>query len=164
VERETFPQLLAAGAVVSGFVDSSYWRDLGKPSDFIAGSADLVMGIAPTKALPGPVGTSLVLPGASVAADVVLDGGTTVGAGVVIEAGARVEASVLFDGARIGAATVICNSVIGRNAVIGSRVNMCDAVIGDGADIGDDVELLSGARVWPLVTLPAGSVRFSADG
>ena len=42
VERETFPGLLAAGARVAGHVDTSYWRDLGTPADFVAGSADLV--------------------------------------------------------------------------------------------------------------------------
>ncbi len=56
VERETFPGLLARGARVAGFVDASYWRDLGTPSDFVAGSADLVRGIAPSPALPGPAG------------------------------------------------------------------------------------------------------------
>ena len=53
VERETFPGLLAPGAKVMGHVDATYWRDLGKPSDFVAGSADLVRGIAPSEALPG---------------------------------------------------------------------------------------------------------------
>ncbi|MCU1689267.1 MAG: GDP-mannose pyrophosphorylase, partial [Jatrophihabitantaceae bacterium] len=38
VERETFPALLAAGARVFGHIDSSYWRDLGTPADFVAGS------------------------------------------------------------------------------------------------------------------------------
>src|SRR5262249_3669286 len=41
VERETFPGLLAAGARVVSYVDSTYWRDLGKPNDFALGSADL---------------------------------------------------------------------------------------------------------------------------
>jgi mannose-1-phosphate guanylyltransferase len=81
VERETFPGLLASGAGLVGHVDSTYWRDLGRPADFVAGSADLVLGLAPSPALPGPTGAALVLPGATVAADAVLSGGTTVGAG-----------------------------------------------------------------------------------
>src|SRR6185312_10102553 len=54
VERETFPGLLTAGAYIAGHVDSTYWRDLGRPADFVAGSADLVLGVAPSPALPGP--------------------------------------------------------------------------------------------------------------
>ncbi|MDT4907852.1 MAG: mannose-phosphate guanylyltransferase, partial [Pseudonocardiales bacterium] len=76
VERETFPGLLAAGARVMGHVDETYWRDLGRPADFVAGSADLVQGLAPSPALPGPVGSALVLPGARVDPTAVLSGGT----------------------------------------------------------------------------------------
>jgi mannose-1-phosphate guanylyltransferase len=163
VERETFPGLLAAGGRVFGHIDTSYWRDLGTPADFVWGSADLVRGIAPTGALPGPVGEALVLPGATVAADAVLKGGTTVGAGCVIASGAVVEASVLFDGAHVAAGAVIRESVIGFGARVGERARLHQAVIGDRADIGARVELKGGARVWPDVVLPEGSVRFSAD-
>ena len=74
VERETFPGLLASGATVLGVVDDSYWLDLGTPLAFVRGSADLVLGKIDSPALPGPVGESLVLPGAEVAADAVLSG------------------------------------------------------------------------------------------
>src|SRR5204862_7912942 len=56
VERETFPQLLEQGAHIHGFVDASYWLDVGTPEAFVRGSADLVRGVAPTSALPGRPG------------------------------------------------------------------------------------------------------------
>jgi mannose-1-phosphate guanylyltransferase len=164
VERETFPGLLAAGARMFGYLDTSYWRDLGTPADFVAGSADLVLGRAPSGALPGPTGPALVLPGATIAADAVLTQGTTVGSGCVIGAGAIIEGSVVFDGAVIGAGARIRSSVIGQGARVGAGAVLVDAVIGDRADIGARVELLGGARVWPDVALPDGSVRFSSDG
>lgn len=49
VERETFPGLLASGAHLQGMVDSTYWLDLGTPQAFVRGSADLVMGRAPSR-------------------------------------------------------------------------------------------------------------------
>ncbi len=79
VERETFPSLLADKAVMMGYVDASYWLDLGTPAAFVQGSADLVTGVAPTDALPGPRGQALVLPGAAVAAAARLSGGSTIG-------------------------------------------------------------------------------------
>jgi mannose-1-phosphate guanylyltransferase len=163
VERETFPQLLASGALVSGYVDSTYWRDLGKPSDFVAGSADLVRGIAPTVALAGFTGEALVLRGARVAADAILSGGTTVGAGCLVEAGAVVDGSVLFDGAQVGAGATIRASIIGRDARIGAATALTEVVIGDRAQLGAGIELVSGARVWPDVVLTDGAVRFSSD-
>ena len=51
VEREVFPALLSDGLRVCGYVDATYWRDMGTPEDFVRGSADLVRGIAPSPAL-----------------------------------------------------------------------------------------------------------------
>jgi mannose-1-phosphate guanylyltransferase len=163
VERETFPQLLAGDATVMAYIDSTYWRDLGKPHDFAQGSADLVRGIAPSAVLTGRTGESLVLDGATIAADAVLRGGTTVGARCVVGAGAVLDGSVLFDGAEIAAGAVITGTVIGASASIGAATVLTDAVIGDRAVIGAGIELLAGARVWPDVILPDGAIRFSAD-
>jgi mannose-1-phosphate guanylyltransferase len=163
VERETFPGLLADGANVRGYVDSSYWLDMGTPESFVRGSADLVLGVAPTAALPGPVGTGLILPDASVHAGAVIEGGATIGAGATVADRARVDGSVLFDGARICEGARVVRSVIGAGAIIGADAVVTDAVIGDGASIGARCELTAGIRVWPSVTLPDGGVRFSAD-
>jgi mannose-1-phosphate guanylyltransferase len=163
VERETFPDLLAAGAKVCGFVESSYWRDLGNPSDFVAGSADLVRGIAPTEALPGPVGQSLVLPGCEVADSAALTGGTVLGTGCTVAANATVEGSVLFDGAHVSAGATVVRSIIGSGAVIGSGSVLVEVVIGDRARIGAGNELLHGLRVWPDAVVADCSLRFSAE-
>ena len=47
VERETFPALIADDAVVMGYLDSSYWLDVGTPEAFVQGSCDLVLGPPP---------------------------------------------------------------------------------------------------------------------
>jgi mannose-1-phosphate guanylyltransferase len=163
VERETFPGLLAAGARVQGHVDASYWLDLGTPASFVRGSADLVQGLAPTDALPGAVGIALVLPGAHVHPDAVIEGGSAAGAGAVVAARARVDGSVLFNGAQVGEGAEIVRSVLGHGAIVGAGAVVVDAVIGDGAHIGARCELTGGIRVWPSVRIPAGGVRFSAD-
>ncbi|MBK1788873.1 sugar phosphate nucleotidyltransferase [Prauserella cavernicola] len=163
VERETFPGLLSAGARVHGFVDSSYWLDVGTPEAFVRGSADLVRGLAPTSALPGPTGEVLRLDGASVADGAVVCGGTTLGAGAVVGEGARVEGSVLFDGARVDDGAVVEGSVLGSGACVGAGAVLRGVVLGDGASVGDGCELLDGVRVWPEAVLPSGSIRFSSD-
>ena len=163
VEREVFPALLAAGAKVCGFVDSGYWRDMGTPEDFVHGSADLVRGIAPSPALGGRRGESLVHDDAAVAPGAVLIGGTVVGRGAEIGPGVRLDGAVIFDGARIEAGSVIERAIIGFGARIGARSLIRDAVIGDGADIGARCELLRGARVWPGVIIPDCGIRYSSD-
>ncbi|MEE1799183.1 MULTISPECIES: NDP-sugar synthase [unclassified Streptomyces] len=163
VERETFPGLLAAGAHLQGMVDSTYWLDLGTPQAFVRGSADLVLGRAPSPAVPGRCGDRLVLPTASVAADAKLTAGTVVGAGASIGAGARVTGSALLDGAVVEPGAVVTDSLIGAGARVGARTVLSGVVVGDGAVVGADNELREGVRVWCDAVLPAGAVRFSSD-
>lgn len=163
VEREVFPALLSGGTRVFGHVDSAYWRDMGTVDDFVAGSADLVRGIAPSPALSGARGESLVDPSATVAPGAVLIGGTVLGAGVTVGAGARLDGAVVFDGAHVEAGAVIERSILGYDCRIGPRALVRDSVVGDGAEVGARCELLRGARVWPNVMLPDGGVRFSTN-
>ena len=162
VERETFPGLLAAGARVQGYVDASYWLDLGTPAAFVRGSADLVRGIAPTAALELR-GDAVILDGAEVDGSAVVTGGATIGVNCTVAAGAVVDGSVLFDGAVVGEGARVERSVLGANSLVQAGAVVSDAVIGDNAVVGARCELINGARVWPGVVLPEGGVRFSAD-
>jgi mannose-1-phosphate guanylyltransferase len=148
---------------VSGHVDVSYWRDMGTPQDLVRGSADLVRGVAPSAALPGPTGESLVLDGARIDPTARVAGGTTVGRNVTIGKGARIEGSMLFDGAVIEDEARVARSVVGAGARIERGAVVFDAVVGDRAVVGPQCELRQGMRVWPDVVLPPHGVRFSAD-
>ncbi|MFE3143537.1 sugar phosphate nucleotidyltransferase [Streptomyces scopuliridis] len=163
VERETFPDLLAAGAHLQGMVDSTYWLDLGTPQAFVRGSADLVLGRAPSPAVPGQCGERLILPTATVAPDAKLTGGTVIGPSALIGEGARIAGSAILDGAVVEPGAVITNSLIGTGARVGARAVLSDTVVGDGAVVGADNELRQGVRVWCDAVLPAGAVRFSSD-
>lgn len=163
VERETFPGLLAAGARLHAHVDASYWLDLGTPAAYVQGSADLVRGLVPSPALPGPVGDALLLPGATVHPDARVGDGSVVGADAVVRCGAQVLGSVLMDRAQVGPGAHVQSSVLGIGARVGAGAVLHDAVIGDNAVVGARCELRSGLRVWPGVVLPDNGVRFSAD-
>ncbi|MFJ8075163.1 sugar phosphate nucleotidyltransferase [Streptomyces sp. NPDC096176] len=163
VERETFPQLLSSGAHLQGMVDSTYWLDLGTPHAFVRGSADLVLGRAPSPAVPGRRGDRLVLPGASVAPGAKLTGGTVVCEDARIGEDARVDGSTVLAGAVVEPGAVISDSLVGAGARVGARTVLSGVVVGDGADVGEDNELQDGARVWCDAVIPAGAIRFSSD-
>jgi mannose-1-phosphate guanylyltransferase len=166
VERETFPGLINADAVVMGYAESAYWLDVGTPEAFVRGSCDLVLGLMPSTAVPGPGPSGrefLLLDDARVAGDARLSGGTVAGAGSVVGAGAAVHGSVVFDEASIGAGAVVRDSIVGRGATIADGVVLDGVVVGDGAFIGPGNELARGLRVWPGVRLEPTSVRFSSD-
>lgn len=163
VERETFPRLLEEGRRVFGYVDQSYWRDMGTPDDFVRGSSDLVRGIAPSPLLEGRTGEGLVDDTAGVSDGAWLLGGTVVGRGSEIGAGVRLDGTVVFDGVTIEPGAIIENSIIGAGVTIGANARISDCVIGDGAQIGARCELKGGMRVWPGVVIPDNGVRFSSD-
>jgi len=161
VERETFPGLLEAKAIVLGYVENSYWLDVGTPRAFVKGSADVVQGLVASPALSGPPGESLVHPEATVHPSAVISGGSVIGPRSIVEAGATVHASVVADGVHIGSAAVIGFSLIGRRAVIGRKSKLNDVVVGEGAKIGDGNELTNGIRIWTDAVIPDQAIRFS---
>jgi mannose-1-phosphate guanylyltransferase len=161
VERETFPELLEAGAVVLGYIDNSYWLDVGTPKAFVKGSSDVVRGVVDSPALPGPTGDALIMEGAVVHAGAVVTGGSVIGPRVRVEAGAQVTASVLGDGVHVETGAIVEGSLIGRRVHIGARSVVAGAVIGDEARIGANNELTSGIRVWPEAVIPDAAIRFT---
>lgn len=163
VERETFPDLISSGAVVTGFVDAEYWLDVGTPEAFVRGSADLVLGRLASPAMPGEAGDRLVLDGAEVASCAVVREGTVVGRDATVGTGATVSGSVLFDDAAVAEGATVRDSVLGRGARVGPGAVLDGAVLGDGAHVGPGNELIGGLRLWPGIELPATAVRFSAD-
>jgi len=163
VERETFPGLLADRVRITGVVDQAYWLDIGTPAAFVRGSCDLVLGRAPSPAVPGPTGHALVLPEAVVDSSAVLSGGTTVGAGAAVHAGATVAGSVLFDDVTVADEARVVDSVIGRGALVGPGSVLEGVVVADGATVGAGNELRAGVRVWPRAVVGSGALSFSSD-
>ena len=163
VERETFPGLIQADAVVLGYPQDAYWLDVGTPEAFVRGSCDVVRGELASSALSAEPSEFLVLAEATVSPDAQLSAGTTVGYLAVVESGAVVSGSVIFDGASIGPGAIVRDSIVGRNATIAGGTVLDGVVIGDGAYVGSGNELSNGLRLWPGTRLEPKSVRFSSD-
>jgi mannose-1-phosphate guanylyltransferase len=145
VERETFPGLVASGAVVVGYVETAYWRDVGSPQALVAASHDVVTGVAPTPAVaPGPGGVR-VEEGATVAGTVAE--GSLVVAGAVVEAGAEVHGSVVMAGAVVGRGALVRRSVVGRGALVGAGAELVDVTVGDGGRVAEGARPAPGTRI-----------------
>jgi len=109
VERETFPQLLSNGAKVFGFIDKSYWLDIGTPAALLKASRDLVFEMNKQ---------FLALAASVIAADAVISGGSVIGRG------SRIENLAHVDG-----------SVIGENAVVGAGARLTNCFVADGFQV-----------------------------
>jgi mannose-1-phosphate guanylyltransferase len=161
VERETFPELLDAGEMLLGYVDTSYWLDVGTPVSFVRGSSDIVTGVVESPALIAPPGEALLQEDAVVHAGAVVNGGSVIGPRTKVDAGAQVTRSVIADGVHIAPGATVFNSIVGRRAKIGQRTVIANAVIGEGATIGADNELTSGIRVWNDAVIADAALRFT---
>lgn len=143
VERETFPQLLAEGAAVFGFVDDSYWLDLGTPEAYLRGSVDVVTGKLRSAAYLNAPAEYVVMDGAKVDPSARLSGGSAINPGVTIASDVVIDASVILPGATVEAGARITGAIIGREAHIGSRA----VITGPGTCIADGVSVPEGAHV-----------------
>lgn len=135
-EREVFPGLLQAGAVLLGCVSDAYWADLGTPQRYLDGTRAVVEGRC-----GWPVAETLRrVPGGLVAADAQVDGqvaaASVVHAGCAVASGARVHASVLFPSVRVGAGAQVVASIVGEGAEVA-----------DGASVGPGAVVADAARV-----------------
>jgi mannose-1-phosphate guanylyltransferase len=121
VERETFPQLLAAGAKVFGFIDKSYWLDIGTPTALLKASRDLVSEMNKE---------FLSLPESTIASDAKVSGGSVIGRRSRIESLAQVEGSVIGDGAVVGAGARLMNCFVAEGFEVPAHVIAIDNYFG----------------------------------
>jgi len=121
VERETFPQLLAKGAKVFGFIDKSYWLDIGTPAALLKASRDLVFEMNKE---------FLSLPESTIAADAIVSGGSVIGRRSRIESLAQVDGSVVGDGAVVGAGARLKNCFVADGFEVPASVIAIDNYFG----------------------------------
>ena len=121
VERETFPQLLAAGAKVFGFIDKSYWLDIGTPTALLKASRDLVSEMNKE---------FLSLPESTIASDAKVSGGSVIGRRSRIESLAQVDGSVIGDGAVVGAGARLKNCFVADGFEVPAYVIAIDNYFG----------------------------------
>ena len=108
VERETFPALVASGAAVYGYLESSYWVDIGTPHALMNASTEII----------NRDGDFLIMPGSKVDPSAQLTGGSSVAGNCQISAGAVIESSIIESDCSIGSNAQISGSYISK----GTRV------------------------------------------
>ena len=118
VERDTFPSFLSSGVKVYGYLDNSYWLDIGNPQALVKASADLITGVITSVATPKHSGDHLIAAGAQVSSSSIVNLGTVIESEVVVEGNCQISGSIIGRGAKIGANCKIINSIIAPNTQI----------------------------------------------
>ncbi len=118
VERDTFPNLLANNAKVFGYLDNSYWLDIGTPAALVKASADLITGAITSSATPNHTGDNLISPSAQIGSGCVINNGSVIESEVVVESNCQITGSIVGSGAQIGGNCKIIDSIIAPGAQI----------------------------------------------
>jgi len=134
VERQTFPELISAGKKIFGYIDDSYWLDIGTPSALLKGSRDLVSGKADSSALlraEVSVHTQqgLIMATAEVDSTATIDGGSCVGAMAKIGARAHISGSIVESGAVISSGATVIDSYIAHGARVEKNAQISNSFL-----------------------------------
>jgi len=116
VERETFPSLLARNARVAGFIDNSYWLDIGNPGALLKATRDLIEASGHQMAQGK---------GSTIDPTAVVDEGSYVGAQASVGAGSQLHHCIIGEGARIGENVHLTRTFVAA----GSRIEANTAAI-----------------------------------
>jgi len=149
LERGLFPERLAAGARMAGYVAPGYWIDIGSVDAYLQVHLDLLQGRAPFK--PGARarpfknddGARVTAgSGTTAAAFARFAGSVSLGAGVRIGRGAQLTDCVVLDGASIGDGARLERCVVGPKARIGTHAVLGPGTaLAGGSSVGDYSQL-----------------------
>ena len=127
VERETFPEVLARGMRLFGYVDPGYWLDIGNPDALLRATRDLISGVATSDALSLALTSGRVFQMNSElihGLNVIIDQPSTLDSGCYID-----------DDVVIGPHVTLSNCVIGSGAVIGAKSVLINTFIASGFQV-----------------------------
>ena len=147
--KDLFPQLLADGEPLFGYIASGYWTDVGSIPEYARANADVLLG----KVKAGSLGRE-ILPGVYAAGEVEIDptakltGPLYLGTGVKIGPGAEVIGpTVLRDYVAVDERAVIDRSIVWRNSYVGDRSELHGTIVGRQCALKSRVVLEEGSVV-----------------
>ncbi|MGH9090250.1 MAG: sugar phosphate nucleotidyltransferase [Acidimicrobiales bacterium] len=175
---EVFPEVLASGRPIYGYVAEGYWEDVGTTEAYLKAHQDILdekvavqidgfplrpgvwLGkgstVDPSATVDGP---AVIGDNCTVGAGVVLGEYTTLGSNVRIADGAEIRRSVVADNGYLGAGARLAGAVVGRSCDLrqGAR---CEpgSVLGEGCLVGAHAEVRAGVKVYPFKTVETGAV------
>ena len=167
IERETFPQVIAAGERLYAYVTNDYWLDVGRPQQYLQAHGDVLDGklVFGSDGATQPARGALwrlgahetppnLRPPVFIGDDVWIDPSAVVGPYAVlgdrcrIGAGAHVRDAILWDGVAVEAGARITGAILASDVKVGERsVVSPGAVIGHGASIAPGTVLEADARI-----------------
>jgi mannose-1-phosphate guanylyltransferase len=136
IEREVFPAIIHENRKIYGFIDDSYWLDIGTPTALLKGSRDIVAGLANGAALDCAKtehrSTEYVaMSGAKIEEGAQITGGSAIGRNVRILAGARIDGSIICDDVAIFMGARIQRSFVAAHTTVSADADIYDSYVAE---------------------------------
>jgi mannose-1-phosphate guanylyltransferase / phosphomannomutase len=174
---DLFPQLLAAGVPMYGYVGKGYWCDVGnievysqvqyhalqqlvdlehpgsevRPQVWVGCNTI----IHPSVQIKPPV---LIGDNCRIGAQVRLESGTVIGDNITVQAEAHLERAILWNGCMVGEEAELSDCIIGSSAQLHRRVEVQEgAVVGSHSVVSEEALISSGVKIWPKKFIEASA-------
>ena len=129
VERQTFPELLNNRGALYGYVDGSYWIDMGTPGSYIKASKDLILNPELSPATRGVRDGVMIAKDSVVDTTALISEGSAIESGAVIGANCQIKGSIISAGASIGDGSIIDNCYIAPNVSIANNEKISGKIV-----------------------------------
>ncbi|MCS7263769.1 MAG: NDP-sugar synthase [Armatimonadetes bacterium] len=133
--KQLFPELVAEGAPIYGFVSDGYWNDIGHIGNYWEANKAALEKRAPIHDCPLKEISQhiFVHPTAQIAEGARLQPPCAIGANTVVEANACIrDGTIIGDNCVIGDGSVIQGSILWSNVTVTSLTVLCDCIVTDG--------------------------------
>lgn len=158
--NDVFPQVLADGKPIFGYVTNGYWCDIGNYEQYINAHQDIMLG----KAKISPPGIKMredvwIGEGAYIHPSVDISGPVVIGQYARVEEGSEIrEFSVIGNNVIMGPEAHTHRAIIWENTYVGSQTNLHGCVVGRGCDIKHGVRIEQGVVIGDECVLGENSI------
>lgn len=175
--KDVFPQLLAQGQDVYGYIGEGYWTDIGTIEAYMRATADYLQGrihlprlgthiggdvwvggeyeIAPDAQLYGPI---FLGHGVKIKGGVIVHGPTVIRDYNIVDTGATIDRSIIWRNSYIGEQAELRGAIVTRQSNIKSRAVLFEgAVVGDYTIVNAGAVINAGVKIWPSKEIDEGA-------
>lgn len=190
--NDVFPQLLANGDPMYGYVAGGYWCDVGNLAEYMRANADILHGSVrldlPGRELPGRVwvappagglpakegdaeidptarlyGPIFLGKGVEVRARAVIHGPTVIGDYTIVDERATIDRSVIWQNCYIGEGADLHGALIGKQCSLKAGTVLFEGTVaGDNCTIGEGAIVRPNVKLWPNKEVDAGATVSSS--
>ena len=176
--KDVFPQLLAEGRPLYGFVAGGNWTDIGDIGEYMRANADVLhhrvqteelgrhiggevwtgegVEIAPDAQLYGPIylGDEVKIKGG-----VIIHGPTSIRDYTIVDNRVHIDRSIIWRNCYIGEGAEIRGAIVGRQCTVKSKAVLFEGVVlGDNSIVGEAAVIHTNVKIWPDKEIEPGAI------